>query len=323
MIRKYLAWARGLTHSLFAPITASEPMAIEACWLEDRLLYSATALPVDMIDAAFDQQPLVSQDEIDSLLALVDAELNSDNSTFAANVTSDLPEPTSPETGPPAQQVAFVDAGLDNLQQLLDQIQSSSDAATGNWEVVLLDRHTSGLDQINAFLAESDQLYSSIHLVTHGASGLLQLGSDWISSDSLSEHSQQLMLWRDSLTEDADLLIYGCSVASTEGNADSSGLSNTEAGQAWLLQLSEILDVDIAASEDLTGHAAQGGNWALEFSIGEIDSQLVLTQEVMANWHGMLDLTAAGSETLINGSTGSLQQNTPETGQHVAMDASG
>ncbi len=138
-------------------------------------------------------------------------------------------------------EVAFVDSSLDNLQDLLDQFQASHSGQDTTLEVVLIDRETSGIEQITNYLANSDHEYASIHLVTHGGSGQFQLGTDWINVETLDNHSQQLAMWQSSLTDDADLLVYACQVASTDD------------GQQLGYELAELLDVDVAMSTDGTG----------------------------------------------------------------------
>jgi len=68
-----------------------------------------------------------------------------------------------------------------------------------------------------------------------------------------------LAAWREALSPDADLLIYGCSVA-----AGSDGIGFVHA-------LSELTGADVAASDDATGSAAAGGDWALEVTSGAIE----------------------------------------------------
>ncbi len=68
-----------------------------------------------------------------------------------------------------------------------------------------------------------------------------------------------------------------------------------------------LTDAEVAASDDLTGLKDLGGDWDLEFSIGDVESELVFTRQVVEYWHGTLDLTAQESEVLVNGSTASNQ----------------
>ena len=96
--------------------------------------------------------------------------------------------------------VAFVDASLANLEQLLGQLKSSYEGSDSTLEIVLLDNSQSGIQQVSNYFADSDHDYAAVHFVTHGGSGQFQLGSDWINIYSLNEQSQQIAAWQDSLT---------------------------------------------------------------------------------------------------------------------------
>jgi predicted cupin superfamily sugar epimerase len=97
---------------------------------------------------------------------------------------------------------------------------------------------------------------ASVHIVSHGAEGSLQLGASTINSDNLQAYSNSLQQWASALTADADILLYGCDVASGE------------TGEAFVQQLSQLTGADVAASDDLTGSAALGGDWDLEVKNG-------------------------------------------------------
>ena len=62
------------------------------------------------------------------------------------------------------------------------------------------------------------------------------------------------------LTDDADILFYGCDLA---GNAE---------GQEFISSISAITGADVAASDDLTGAEEKGGDWDLEQHVGEIET---------------------------------------------------
>lgn len=63
-----------------------------------------------------------------------------------------------------------------------------------------------------------------------------------------------------SLAADADILLYGCSIASTD------------AGKAFVEQFASITQADIGASTNLTGKA---GDEVLEFQVGQVSNALI------------------------------------------------
>jgi hypothetical protein len=67
------------------------------------------------------------------------------------------------------------------------------------------------------------------------------------------------------LTEDADLLFYGCELA---GN---------ERGEQFIESISAITGADVAASDDVTGAEDLGGDWELEFTTGTVLTQAFIS----------------------------------------------
>ncbi len=114
-------------------------------------------------------------------------------------------------------------------------------------EVLVLDAAGDGLDQIAAFLAERESA-DSLHIISHGASGALYLGSTVLTLDSLDQHAEALARIGQGLTADGDILLYGCNVA------------QGEAGATFVDRLAALTGADVAASENATG---QDGDWTL------------------------------------------------------------
>ncbi len=101
-------------------------------------------------------------------------------------------------------------------------------------------------------------------------------------------------MWQDSLTDDADLRVYGCQVASTTD------------GQDLAQALSSLLSVDVAMSLDSTGASALGGDWQLEYKVGDIDDSYQVQVHTEDEWQGLL---ATYTVTTVNDSgAGSLRQ---------------
>ncbi|MEG4209656.1 DUF4347 domain-containing protein, partial [Microcoleus sp. S13_B4] len=107
--------------------------------------------------------------------------------------------PNNPST------IVFIDTAVADYQTLLDGVKLGVEA-------IVIDSHRDGVEQISEVLANRTNI-DSIHLVSHGEPGSLQLGKTRLSVDNLEDYSQQLQQWRRALTIDADILIYGCNVA--------------------------------------------------------------------------------------------------------------
>ena len=98
-----------------------------------------------------------------------------------------------------------------------------------------------------------------LRIISHGNDGVLYFGNQAFDSKDLSANAMQVASWGSSLTADADILLYGCSIA------------NTDAGKAFVEQFASITQADIAASTNLTG---KGGDEVLEFHVGQVSNSL-------------------------------------------------
>ena len=173
-----------------------------------------------------------------------------------------------------SHEIVFIDDGVDDYQQLVDDIYRQSDSGR-NIEVVILDRDRDGIEQISAVLQDRDDL-DAIHIISHGSDGSVKLGNTSLNSDSLAENNSGIALWANSFAETGDILIYGCNLA------------QSEVGKSLINELSSLTLTDVAASDDLTGHAGLGGDWVLEFNAGSIETSVALSDEAQAQWSALL-----------------------------------
>jgi hypothetical protein len=136
-------------------------------------------------------------------------------------------------------------------------------------EVVVLDTNIKVLEQIAAHLSGRSNL-QAIHLVTHGASGALQLGALQLTAEELPRHAGTLARIGQALSDDGDMLLYGCDVA------------QGEEGHGFLVELARLTRADLAASTDVTGAQELGGDWQLEWTSGLVESVALDA----ADWQG-------------------------------------
>jgi len=101
--------------------------------------------------------------------------------------------------------------------------------------VIEVSDSVSGLDVITSTLKSFSDV-SSIHIISHSDGQSVQVGDTWVTDELLEQNHAQLESWAESLTENADILIYGCNLA------------GTEAGGAVLDSLANYTGADIAAS---------------------------------------------------------------------------
>ena len=192
----------------------------------------------------------------------------------------------------PQKELVFVDAGAPNYQQLINDLLKAQ-AQGRPIEVVVLESGRDGVEQITEALEERRDL-GAVHIVSHGSDGSLALGNGRLSAYNLESYRDAIKSWQASLTEGADLLIYGCDFA---GSAQ---------GREMVETLSALTGADVAASNDTTGAASLGGDWELEYQAGDIEAQIAFSGELQETWQG--SLTTYIVDNAGNSGTGTLRE---------------
>jgi len=213
----------------------------------------------------------------------------------------------APEQQARRQEVAFVDTATPDYNKLVADIEAQS-GPERQLHVVLLDAHADGIQQISSVLAGMKDV-SAIHIIGHGADGAVQLGDTTLNLTTLVQNAARIQGWGQSLAPGADLLLYGCDVAQA---AD---------GRALVDALGRLTGADVAASVNLTGSAARGADWILEYHTGHIDTQLAISAAEQAEWGGLLD-TAVGTPTTttLSSTSGPAADASPGTGTLLPSD---
>ena len=262
--------------------------------LEQRILFdgAAVATAVDVLDnSSFNTTTK------DSTTTNNDATNNS-----AENVVHEAQAVQSFEKD--RREVAFVDSTVKDYQTLVDGVGE-------NVEVYLV----SSLDEINSIL-QSQKDIDAIHILSHGSTGEITVGKDVLNSGTLDENAQLLETMKNSLTENGDILLYGCNVAS---NGD---------GEEFINELATITQADVAASEDTTGNSALGGDWVLEKNSGSIETD---NFEIMAYDSALLAVSFTGDSgntnspnaTVANGSQSSISITNTATNDTLNISTTG
>ena len=234
--------------------------------LEPRILLDAAALAT-FADAASDQAAMEAsqwQREQNTDLPPAGEEASSNSSANHAEPLPSLPpidenslnDDFSLTDGPTtsgSNQIVFIDSAIDDIQPIIESIGD-------NVEIIIIDANSDGVEQIASVL-ESRENIDAIHIFSHGRSGTLDLGSTKLTEASIaSRHADEMEIIRNSLSENADILLYGC-----DFGANARGVSAIDA-------FAKATGADVAASDDLTGAANLGGDWDLEVQAGEIEA---------------------------------------------------
>ncbi|TXH81226.1 DUF4347 domain-containing protein, partial [Thauera aminoaromatica] len=183
-------------------------------------------------------------------------------------------------------ELVFIDARVPELQLLLDDLAAQQQAGRAV-EVVVVGVDADGVALIGEHLAGRSDV-AAIHLIGHGADGVAELGAGRLDAASLVLRAGEISAWGDALSAGADLLIYGCDVASTP------------VGEGLVDALAALTGADVAASDDLTGATSLGGDWDLEYRSGSIEHALAPGVETQEAWGSVLAITANGTVSAAN-----------------------
>ena len=164
-----------------------------------------------------------------------------------------------------AKTIVFIDSRVNDIDLLVSQFDTGT-------EYYILNASADGVLQIeSALTGKSD--YDSIQIISHGSAGSITIGSTLLTENNLSEYQSHLESIGHSLTDNGDLLLYGCSV----------GAGAT--GHQFIDTLSHLINADVAASDNLTGGALAGGDWTLEVSTGPIEANQVIVNDATINYN--------------------------------------
>ncbi|HBJ33285.1 MAG TPA: hypothetical protein DDZ51_00695, partial [Planctomycetaceae bacterium] len=190
-------------------------------------------------------------------------------------------------------ELVFVDTSVAGYEAILADLNSRS-GTNALLEIALIDGETDGLAQINNHLSQFAQRLDAVHFITHGTDRAFKFGNTWFDANAANNRQAEFAEWANVLKSGGDLMFYGCDLASTQ------------AGRDLLGSIAQWTGLDIAASETLVGAESMGGNWLLEYHIGEVETQIVVSAALQAEWEGLL---ATFTVTNTNDSgAGSLRQ---------------
>jgi hypothetical protein len=260
--------------------------------LEPRLLFSATA---DI--AVFDDG---SSDAVQLSNAADQLDLTEVYPVSSAPLTEVTAASSAPDI------LVVVDTAVRDYEMLVDDIRQQYPG--NNLQIIYLDAASDGLSQITQQLTQFSEL-DSLHIISHGASGTIALGSTLLSANNLFTYEEELLAWRSAFSESADILLYGCDV------------SATQEGQAFVARIAELTGADVAASDDATGHSSLNGDWDLEFAVGEIENSALVSAAAQESW---VDTLASNHYINIQGSTSAQSvSSTTGVGQSFLVDNAG
>ena len=197
-----------------------------------------------------------TEENVDPETGLVsgDDPAGGDSNTDAGDADADLSETgetaadtaTTVDIDATATEVIFINSSVLDAEQIADDLPEGA-------EVVYLTAGEDGVREISDYLADRTDI-ATCRIISHGNEGFFVLNGQIIDNDYLAENGETIAAWYNSLTDDGDILLYGCNVAASDE------------GKALVDALAALTGADVAASTDTTGGA--DGDWELEYVSG-------------------------------------------------------
>lgn len=215
----------------------------------------------------------------------------------AIDTGTDAPADPAEVSSDAGVQIVFVDGNVDDVQQLIDGIDPA-------FEVHVVEPGVDGV-AFMASVVEGRSGIDAIHVMSHGDEGEFQLGSSFIDQENIEgQYADELASIGDALAENADFLVYGC-----DFGADVDAVA----------ALAAATGADVAASDDLTGHASRGADWDLEVQTGSIEAGFPISAQLQEEWSGILGNFSLNWNNVVwtNGDLSNTFTLTSSTGQTV------
>ncbi|HRK23386.1 MAG TPA: Ig-like domain-containing protein [Beijerinckiaceae bacterium] len=178
-----------------------------------------------------------------------------------------------------------IDANVDQKDVLIAGLPAGAD-------ILMIDSSRDGVVQLAEALSSRDGV-AAVHIFAHGTQGELSLGASVLNAETMNGlYRSTLTGMGTHLSENADILVYGCNFADGTPGEAAAGL------------LASLTGADVAGSDDLTGAARLGGDWDLEYVSGSLETDAL----VFAAYDATLAPPVAVSETY------ATAHNTPVSG---------
>lgn len=269
--------------------------------LEPLVLMSASAQDLDLTGASvaadFDSEishDMGSDDALTDFATLSDSDLfDLAVSGWPASLSSADHSGTEiiEDTTEPLREVVFIDANTPDIDALLADLRNETDP-NREFTAILLEANQSGIEQITSALRNLQNV-AAVHIVSHGSEGRVELGNDILDVSNVANHLGDIESWARALTAEADILFYGCDLASVDS------------GRALMQVIADASGSDVGASDDATGSEAQGGDWILEEQVGSVSTAVAFSEELWATWdHILANYTGTEGDDVIAATSG-------------------
>ncbi len=172
-------------------------------------------------------------------------------------------------SAPQAKSVVFIESDVPDIATLIKDVDHSA-------SIVLLDAGQDGVEAIATYLAAHEGV-RDVYIFSHGSEGSLSLGTADLDAATMGgRYAADLATIKASLGPNANILVYGCDFAAGVDGNDAAHL------------LASLTGAAVAASTNLTGGTAEGGDFVLEDRVGAVDAPDILKPMIASDYDGLL-----------------------------------
>ena len=168
-----------------------------------------------------------------------------------------------------AKQLVVLDEAMQNKELIMECINE-------DMELLILPDGVNQLEVLTEKLKNYKNL-EALHLLVCGTDGMIMLNGTPLQNENIGKYTEQLSSWKNSFTEDGDMMIYTCNLA------------ESDKGKLVIRRLSAYTGLDVAASTNSTGNLGDKGDWQLEFMKGKIETSTCFNTEKIAEFPGKFE----------------------------------
>ncbi len=192
------------------------------------------------------------------------------------------------------KEIVFIDKGVDDYQTIINSIDDTK-------SIYLIDSNENGFAKMQSILQDQSDI-DAVHIIGHASTGQVLLGNSILNSETINSFSTTLQSIGSSLTQDGDLLFYGCNLA------------QGDQGKLLIQQIGNITQADIAASDDITG---KDGDWLLEVEKGIIEAKSLEVNHYDSNLVSLAGVSSSSGFVVETGTNLRAGQNAENTASNA------
>lgn len=159
--------------------------------------------------------------------------------------------------------LTIINENIPKYQQLLNNVKP-------NTVIETIPNNINGVSLLNEIIQKYSNI-DSLHIISHGTPGKINLGNSILGSEELNNYSFFSDI-KNNFVSNGEILLYGCNVAAYQE------------GNEFINKLAEKTGLIITASTNVVGHHNLRGSWKLDFSTGNTNREVIITERGQLEW---------------------------------------